>query len=76
MAEDELSCFQQRRAQTRIDATAALVQEGGHVAATGALAEADVASLLNVVVVSRFCHCGALVVPIAYRMGSAFASLR
>jgi hypothetical protein len=41
MAEDELSCFQQRRAQPRIDATAARVQEGGHVAATGALAEAD-----------------------------------
>lgn len=41
MAEYELSCFQQRRAQPRIDATAARVQEGGHVAATGALAEAD-----------------------------------
>jgi len=41
MAEDELSCHPQRRTQARIDAPAARVQEGRHVAATGALAEAD-----------------------------------
>lgn len=41
VAEDQPPCLKQRRAQARIDAAAAGVQQGGHVAAAGALAEAD-----------------------------------